>query len=285
MIGVDPLLRRIFRRGSRTYFNSTRFFPAETRRDVARLYGFVRTADDFVDRIPQDREGFLAFRKAYETCRDAGDTPGDSADPVIAGFCELARRRGFDPAWVDAFLDSMAMDFTRKDYATLRDTLSYIYGSAEVIGLMMASVMDLPREAFPFARLLGRAMQYINFIRDIREDGGLGRTYLPADAMKKQGLNSLTEDEARRKPEAFMNFLRGEIKRYQVWQCGAEKGYPFIPRRFLVPIRTAAEMYAWTARKIAEDPFIVFRLKVKPSRPRILWTGLRAHLSVRRLKT
>ncbi|MDW7760280.1 MAG: phytoene/squalene synthase family protein [Acidobacteriota bacterium] len=284
MSGVDPLLRRIFRRGSRTYFHSTRFFPAETRRDVACLYGFVRTADDFVDRIPQDREGFQAFRKAYETCRNSGETSGNNADPVIAGFCELARRRGFDPAWVDAFLDSMAMDLTRKDYATLSDTLSYIYGSAEVIGLMMAAVMDLRREAFPFARLLGRAMQYINFIRDIREDGGLGRTYLPADAMKMRGLDSLTEDEAHRKPEAFRIFLRGEIRRYQVWQIGAEKGYAFIPRRFLDPIRTAAAMYDWTARKIAADPFIVFRRKVKPSRPRILWTGLRAQLSGKGLR-
>jgi 15-cis-phytoene synthase len=282
--GADPVFRRIFRRGSRTYFHSTRFFPSDTRRDIACLYAFVRTADDFVDRVPQDREGFLAFRKAYEACRKDGETSGDGADPVIAGFCELARRRSFDPAWVDAFLDSMAMDFTRKDYATLRDTLSYIYGSAEVIGLMMAAVMDLRREAFPFARLLGRAMQYINFIRDIREDGGLGRIYLPADAMKKRGLDSLAEDEARRKPEAFRNFLRGEIARYRVWQTGAEKGYAFIPRRFLVPIRTAAEMYAWTARTIAAEPFVVFRLKVKPSRSRILWTGFRAHFDGRRAR-
>lgn len=284
MSGVDPVFRRIFRRGSRTYFHSTRFFPSDTRRDVACLYAFVRTADDFVDRVPQDREGFLAFRKAYEIRRDDGDVPGTGTDPVISHFCELARRRRFDPAWVEAFLNSMAMDLTRTGYATLKETLSYIYGSAEVIGLMMATVMDLPPRALPFARLLGRAMQYINFIRDIREDGVLGRTYLPADAMNRQGLASLSEAEARRKPEAFRTFLRAEIARYRVWQTGAEKGYAFIPRRFLVPIRTAAEMYAWTARTIAADPFVVFRLKVKPSRSRILWTGFHAHLAGRRAR-
>ena len=262
----------IFRRGSRTYFHSARFFPKPVREDVAFLYGFVRTADDFVDRAPQNAAGFAEFRRAYAARRDGN---GVSAGPVIDRFVEVSARRGFDPEWADAFLDSMAMDLVKKDYWDLSETLAYVYGSAEVIGLMMSRIMDLEAGALPYARLLGRAMQYINFIRDIREDLELGRTYLPRNEMRAAGLASLEETEARARPAAFQEFIRGQIARYRDWQLEAEKGTAFIPRRFRIPIRTAAEMYDWTAARIESDPFVVYRRKVKPSRARISATGLR----------
>lgn len=268
----DRARSEIFRRGSRTYFHSARFFPRPVREDVGFLYGFVRTADDFIDRVPQDAEGFQEFRRAYASGREGGAA---SAGPVIDRFVEVSVRRGFDPAWAEAFLDSMAMDLVKTDYEDLDETLSYVYGSAEVIGLMMSRIMDLDSEALPYARLLGRAMQYINFLRDIREDLELGRTYLPRSEMRAFGLASLEEAQARVRPEAFREFIKGQIARYRAWQSEAEKGYTFIPRRFRVPIRTAAEMYDWTAERIEADPFVIYRRKVKPSRARISVTGLR----------
>jgi phytoene synthase len=276
MSSDQRLFTGIFRRGSRTYFTSTRFFPEEVRRDVFRLYAFVRTADDFVDRTPQDREGFEAFREATVSSRTSKKPSGD---PVIDGFLDLSRRRGFEPPWADSFLESMAMDLEKRNYVTLAETLGYVYGSAEVIGLMMSAVMGLGRDAFPHARLLGRAMQYINFIRDIQEDSRLGRTYLPASHWRGHGLAGLTEAEARRSPDAFRAFIGEEISRYRGWQREAEEGYRFLPRRCLVPIRTAADMYAWTAEKILRDPLIVFTKKVKPSKARVLWRGGRQMLS------
>lgn len=272
----DRVFSEIFRRGSRTYFHSARFFPRPIREDVGFLYGFVRTADDFVDRTPQDAAGFTEFRRAYAARRDG---KGASAGPVIDRFVEVSARRSFDPEWADAFLDSMAMDLVKTDYQDLDETLVYVYGSAEVIGLMMSRIMELETGARPYARLLGRAMQYINFLRDIREDLALGRTYLPRIEMQELGLAALEETEARARPEAFREFIRRQIARYRAWQFEAEKGYAFIPRRFRIPIRTAAEMYDWIAACIEADPFVVYRRKVKPSRTRISVTGLRNVLS------
>ena len=62
----------IFLRGSHTYFWSSLFFPLSVRREVATLYAFVRTADDFVDQVPSDREGFESFEESY---REALDNP------------------------------------------------------------------------------------------------------------------------------------------------------------------------------------------------------------------
>ena len=256
-----------FRTGSKTYFNSTRFFPEPIRSDVFLLYGFVRVADNFVDQVPQDAEGFERFVARYRKAMDG--TP--AGDPIIDGYVELAKRRDFDPAWTDAFLASMRMDLTKKVHATLPESLAYVYGSAEVIGLFMARIMGLGEHASHAAMMLGRAMQFINFIRDIDEDNRLGRIYLP---ISEAQLDDLSESGARGRPEAFRSFIRAQLERYMEWQAEAEAGYDMIPRRFRIPIKTAGDMYKWTGSRIADDPFVVYDRKVKPNRARIVFTGL-----------
>ncbi len=273
----DPQSTHIFRRGSRTYFNSSRFFPQAIRRDVGILYAFVRTADDFVDVHPQQREGFLRFRSHFEEALGEGKTES----PVIDRFIGLMRRRGFEETWVQAFLDSMEMDLDRSIYRTLQETERYIHGSAEVIGFMMAALMELDPKSFPYAGRLGKAMQYLNFIRDIQEDLELGRCYLPQDEMRSRGLSSLEAHEVEQQAPAFRDFIRSQIQRYRAWQEEAEKGFVYLPRAYLIPIKTASEMYSWTARRIEKDPFIVYRTKVKPSRARIYAAGIRLMLQAR----
>ncbi|NBK24875.1 MAG: phytoene/squalene synthase family protein, partial [Spirochaetia bacterium] len=265
---------QIFRSGSKTYYFSSRFFPPAVRKDVYVLYGFVRTADNLVDTQPVDPALFHAFRKAYSTALGTGEASGDI---VIDAFLELQKRKQFDPAWTEAFLDSMEHDLVKSSCDSLDEVLTYIYGSAEVIGLYMAKIMDLEEEAFPYAAMLGRAMQYINFIRDIQEDNELGRRYLP---LGDSGLSCLEYADVAVHQQVFSTFLRTEIKRYQTWQKEAEKGYRYIPRRYRIPIMTAADMYCWTAQQIALDPMIVYRKRVKPPKTRILRRGFAHSLGV-----
>ncbi|MFP4373474.1 MAG: phytoene/squalene synthase family protein [Spirochaetaceae bacterium] len=262
-MGAEHTHYRVFRNGSKTYFNSSVFFPKDVRSDVFVLYGFVRVADDFVDSAPQDASGFRAFRTAYRQALD-GKPAGDE---IIDPFVELSRRRRFAPEWTEAFLSSMEMDLTKTTYRRLEETLEYIYGSAEVIGLYMARILELPTAAFHAAMMQGRAMQFINFVRDVAEDNGLGRTYLP---LAETTLPDLSEDSARADPGEFERFIRAQLDRYDEWQAVAEGGYDFIPKRVLVPVKTASDMYNWTGRVIRENPMTVFSRKVKPSRPRIL---------------
>jgi len=263
MKGVHPLVEQAFRRGSQTYFNTAVFFPRAIRRDVFLLYGFVRTADNFVDAIPQDAPGFYSFRRRYEAARSSGGLAGD---PIIDAFLDVSRRRGFAAAWTDAFLDAMEADLTKRRYETLDELLGYMHGSAEVIGLCMAAIMGLAPEAGQAAAMLGRAMQYLNFIRDIEEDNALGRTYLP---LAGSGLADLKAATARAKPDAFAAFVRAQVELYRQWQTQAEAGFGWIPWRSRVPVMTASRMYDWTAAVIHRNPFIVYQQKVKPSKPRI----------------
>ena len=261
----DPQ-QKLFRKGSRTYFFSSLFFPPSVRREVTILYGFVRKADDFVDSKPADPEAFFAFRRRYELARDG--VP--SGDPVIDDFVELARQRQFDPAWTESFFDAMQSDLTPQPYETLNQLLGYIWGSAEVIGLYLCQILELPPMAHAAACRLGRSMQYINFLRDIAEDCTLGRRYLP---LADSGLTELSPESAQADPDRFATFFRSQAKLYRDWQEEATAGYGWIPRRYLIAIKTASDLYNWTARVLQKNPQLVWRRKVKPSLPRVLFTA------------
>lgn len=263
---INKNIYSIFKKGSRTYYYSTVFFPKKVKRDVFILYSFLRKADDYVDQIPQDSESFYQFRERYYQAKNGIET----GDIVADSFVQLAERKNFEDEWVDSFLASMAMDITKSTYKDIDELYTYLYGSSEVVGLFMARIMDLPKESFTAARHLGRAMQYINFIRDIDEDIELGRTYFPQNDLKQFGLTSLDENQAIANPNGFRGFVRKQLETYKIWQETAEKGFKFIPYRYLIPIKTASDMYNWTARQIEKDPFVVYQRKVKPSAPKIV---------------
>ncbi|MFX0025582.1 MAG: phytoene/squalene synthase family protein [Candidatus Hermodarchaeota archaeon] len=271
---ISKVHREVFKKGSKTYFNSSIFFPKSSRRDVFILYGFVRVADNFVDTIPQKKEDFLNFCNLYRQALS-----GKKADDIIIdSFVELMERRDFKPIWVDDFLHSMEMDLTKRIYNSLEETLEYIHGSAEVIGLFMAKILDLPEKSYFAAERLGRAMQYINFIRDIKEDIILGRQYLP---LSGYSLDNLKKEEAMKNKTEFGRFIKDQINQYFEWVKEAESGFKFIPRRYLIPIKTASDMYKWTALQIRDNPFIIYEKKVKPSKIRIISNVLKNSFKIK----
>ena len=261
----------IFRKGSTTYYYSTKLFPANIRKEVTQLYNFVRIADDYVDSVPQDLEGFLNFKEEYYNVLS-----GEKSDNlVITDFVKLSEKREFKAEWIEAFLYSMEMDTRKSTYENLDELDTYLYGSAEVIGLMMNKVMNIDNRANDSARYLGKAMQFINFIRDIDEDLDLKRTYFPVEDLNNFGLSGLTRGEARRKPEQFKAFIRSQIHLYFKWQKRAELGFEFIPTNMRIAVKTASDMYLWTAKEIYRNPFIVYDLKIKPNWTKVLLNGLK----------
>lgn len=266
---------KVFKGGSTTYFYSSIFFPKSVRRDVALLYSFVRIADNYVDSIPQNTTGFFAFRDEYYKSIATKEYTSDNS--FINSFVDLSSRIGFDPLWAKAFLASMESDITKNRYQNFEELDTYIYGSAEVIGLYLAKLLKLPQESLVYAQKLGKAMQYINFIRDIYEDLGYNRIYIPITELTKYGipLSSFNADDILNTySKEFIHLIRAQIKLFEQWQKEAEAGFTFIPRRYLIPIKTASEMYKYTARRIADNPLIVFRKKIKPSKKRIFAQAL-----------
>ncbi len=253
----------IFKNASVTFHTASLFFPREVKEDVFTLYAFVRTADDFVDTLPQNKKAFQDFK--IETL--AALISGKSENLIIQEFVELSRKKQFKTEWTKAFLYSLEMDLTINKYQTYHTLKKYIYGSAEVIGLFMAKILSLPEKSYPYAQKLGESMQFINMLRDITEDISLGRTYLPKVELEKfhiQTLSVYTKD--------VKKFIQFELKRFSELQIEAEKGYKYIPKRYLVPIKTAGDMYKWTAKQIEKDPSVIWRKKVKPNKRLVILT-------------
>lgn len=272
----------IFKKGSATYYFSSKFFPKLVREDVFKLYSFVRVADDYVDSIPQQASSFKKLRAMWlaAECNETFNTKPESTDyvdeRVVKNIIYVQRKYAFEHDWIEAFLDSMQADLDQKPYKTLADSLWYVYGSAEVIGLMMAKILGLPEESYKAAKLQGRAMQWINFIRDIDEDIELGRCYFPEAERKKYAINKISKESAKQNETVFNEFVRAEIERYKAWQSEADQGYKYIPKRLRIPLQTARDMYNWTAEEIYKNPMIVFEKKVKPQKARIIRTGLKS---------
>lgn len=268
--------QKIFKKGSTTYYFASKFFPKKVRDDVYRLYSFARVADDYVDDEPQQPKKLLALEKSYESAVadhafDATSHKWDETDVrVIKNIVRLQHKYKFERKWIEDFFKSMKMDINPKPFKTLNDSLEYVHGSAEVIGLMMAKIMDLPEEAIDAAKSQGKAMQWINFVRDIDEDNKRGRCYFPQSDLKKFGLKDLSHETAKANTDSFKKFIQHQLDRYAEWQAEAYEGIHHLPERLRLPVKTAIDMYNWTARKIERDPMIVFATKVKPRKRQII---------------
>jgi 15-cis-phytoene synthase len=268
--------QQIFKTGSQTYYNSSLFFPKKIREDVTTLYAFVRVADDFVDSNPQDSASFYRFKSDYDLLMKEQDVETWEHTQTLKNFVALSKKYEFKPAWAEAFLQSMEWDLLNKQYLVFDDTDAYIYGSANVVGLFMAKIMGLPEQSYDGAESLGWAFQYINFIRDICEDVTLNRCYFPKTELKKYNLEApLSYESVMGNQENFTKFVRAQLNYYSLRQKEAEKTFKFIPYRYRVAVKTASDMYAWTGQQIFNNPMVIFETKVKPSKRKIILSGLR----------
>jgi phytoene synthase len=166
---------------------------------VYAVYGFVRWADEIVDTFHQhDKAALLADfrRQTYEAIE-----LGLSLNPVLHSFQQVVRQYGIDREFIDAFLHSMELDL--EDHSYHPDLYKeYIYGSAEVVGLMCLRIF-CHGDAALFERLrepacrLGAAFQKVNFLRDIRSDyEERGRVYFPGVVYQRFNDQTKAEIEA-----------------------------------------------------------------------------------------
>ncbi|MFN0214116.1 MAG: phytoene/squalene synthase family protein [Saprospiraceae bacterium] len=172
----------ITKRYSTSFSLGIRLFNPRFRGPIYGIYGFVRFADEIVDTFHDYPKASLFARFREDTWSAIKD--GISLNPVLHSFQHVVRKYNIEPELVEAFLDSMEMDLTESSYDAEHYN-EYIYGSAEVVGLMCLRVftegdeLAYQRLKAP-ARRLGAAFQKINFLRDIKSDHEeRGRVYFP----------------------------------------------------------------------------------------------------------
>lgn len=153
------------------------------RADIYNIYGFVRFADEIVDTFHDyDKKELMAqFENDYYSAQKAGI----SLNPILNSFQQTVKKYNIEDHMVQAFLKSMKADLTKTEYQTQEEYAEYIYGSADVVGLMCLKVFvngdeQKYNELKDAAMRLGSAFQKVNFLRDLKDDFELlNRSYFP----------------------------------------------------------------------------------------------------------
>lgn len=167
---------------STSFSSAIRLLHKDLRTPIFNIYGFVRFADEIVDTFHEHDKVMLLEQFKKETY-DAIQR-GISLNPILNSFQRTVNEYNVDLKLVDAFFHSMEMDLNKKTY-DCQGYKEYIYGSAEVVGLMCLYVFcDGKKELYDklenSAKSLGAAFQKVNFLRDIKADfNGLARVYFP----------------------------------------------------------------------------------------------------------
>ncbi|MDO5511636.1 phytoene/squalene synthase family protein [Corynebacterium sp.] len=235
---------------STSFSLATGLLSPSVRRDIRNLYAMVRIADEIVDGTCEVSGASPAqcreLLDAYESAVLAAPELRFHVDPVLHAYAETARRCDFDPEHVRAFFASMRRDLTQSSHD--QDSFDeYVYGSAEVIGLLclQAFLVDHPVGAAERQRLqagaraLGSAFQKVNFLRDLREDAGiLGRSYFP-----DIDLTALSEVEKTR----LVSQIREEL-------ATATAVIPLLPLTARTGVLAATELFAELNERIDATP-------------------------------
>jgi 15-cis-phytoene synthase len=277
--------RELHRTYGRSYYLATRLLPVWKRRHVHALYGFTRYSDDIVDsgdgatgqQAPERAR--LLGRWASQFYAAIEDTHPPT-DPILRAVQHTIATFGLPRGDFDAFFASMRMDLHVREYADYGALLEYMEGSAAAIGTMMLPILSAPEDgpgpvpaaaaakAREPARQLGLAFQLTNFIRDVAEDLGRGRVYLPAADLERFGV---VEDDlaAPSASPAVRRLVAFEIDRARAHYRAALPGLAALPARSRRCVRLAYAVYGGILDRIEQaDCDVLAGRAVVPRRQR-----------------
>ena len=218
---------------STSFSLATRMLSSEIRQDIYNIYGFVRLADEIVDSF-HDYDKVTLLNHFEEDLAYALDNK-ISTNPVLNAFQQTVHRYEIDRKFIDAFMQSMRWDLSKKVYETDEEYKTYIYGSADVVGLMCLRVFvkgdqELFKELKSSAMALGSAFQKVNFLRDLKNDFvQLERSYFPGvdlqqldDYSKQKIIDEIESD--------FQKGLSGIFKLPNAAKFGVYTAYKYYLR-------------------------------------------------------
>lgn len=193
---------------STSFSLATKMLSISIRQDIYNIYGFVRFADEIVDSFHNyDKEKLF---NNFERDLEAALEDKISLNPILNAFQETYHTYGIEKHLVQSFMNSMRLDLHKNNYLTHDEYKNYIYGSADVVGLMCLKVfVKGDNEKFEdlkdSAMSLGSAFQKVNFLRDLKADfEDLSRSYFPNtdlsqldEASKISIISEIEEDFAK----------------------------------------------------------------------------------------
>lgn len=238
---------------STSFSIATKLLAPSIRQDIYNIYGFVRFADEIVDTFHEFDKSKLF--KSFQTEMYEAIEHKISLNPILNSFQETVHKYNIDAHLYESFMDSMEKDLHKSNYLTQEEYEAYIYGSADVVGLMCLKVFvkgdqkaydDLKEDAMR----LGSAFQKVNFLRDLKADSEeLERSYFP-----NADLNQLDEETK----DAIISEIDADF------QAGL-RGISNLPVEAKLGVYTAYIYYSKLLQKLKNTP----SLEIKSKRIRV----------------
>jgi len=246
----------VIRSHSKTFFFATALLPPAQRQAIRSLYAFCRSSDDLVDCADTTQQDLDAWRV------EVGLPARHQSNPFLLSWALVRETYAIERRYERELLDGIEMDLNFRPYATWDELRTYCYRVASTVGLLSMPVIGYApggsfEKAAPFAIQLGIALQLTNILRDVGEDAGRGRVYLPEDDMARFGLRA--EDIlAQVRDERFIALLQFEIARARQLYAEALPGITLLHPAARPAVGAAALLYRAILNRIEEIDYAVY---------------------------
>ena len=241
------------RHHSKSFYVSTELLPPAKRQAIRALYAFCRTSDDIVDQAAAGSAPHALAHWVNLVHHRA--TPHDN--PVLIAWHDTVARYNISQELIDELLAGIAMDLTVTRYATFADLWMYCYRVASVVGLISMQIIGHVEEAVDYAVKLGVALQLTNILRDIGEDAGRGRIYIPQEDLVAFGVDE-AEIFAHQRSPRFKALMRFQSARAHALYEESWPGIGLLNPDSSLAIAAAATIYRGILDSIHQHDYDVF---------------------------
>ena len=262
--GAYKYCQRLTKREAKNFYYGFMLLPYTQRRAIYAVYAFARQCDDIADADSTAEEAsrrLLAYRESLGRCLN-----GDPEGPVFNALNDAIREFSIQPQYLYDLIEGVELDLSVRRYGAFTDLKRYCYLVASTVGLICLDIFGCrdPERARRHAADLGIALQLTNILRDVQEDAGRGRIYLPQEDLVDFGYSE-GELLARRITPAFRGLMKYETERARGFYAEGRKLLPLLPRRARACVGTMAGIYKGILDDIGENPAAIFRQRISLS--------------------
>ena len=241
--------RQTIAKGSKSFYLASLFFSEETRDASWKLYRWCRSVDDRIDHAPDRESALLRLSEVRERTVAAIESQ-QTYEPEFAGLKTICTQYAIPKKYPLELIDGMEMDVVGHKYENLNQVELYSYRVAGVVGLMVCYITGVSSpSAHRNAVDLGTAMQLTNIARDVREDFGLGRIYLPAEWLNDAGVDVAHLMDVSQQEKVYGVVLRLLDRADQLYTSGYS-GLRHLPFRAALAVSIAGSIYSAIGEKI-----------------------------------
>lgn len=260
--------RGVARSRAKNFYYSFLLLEREQRDAMCAVYAFMRYCDDLSDEPGASREAIERWRAALV---DALDGRFDD-HPCWPAFHQAVTRYSIPHQYFFEMIDGVASDLEPRSFATFEELYRYCYRVASVVGMTIIHIFGFRApEALPLAEKCGVAFQLTNILRDIQEDAGRGRMYLP-----REDLDRFHLDGQLRYGPAFAELMRFEAGRARAYYREAEPLVGMVDRRSRSSLAALIAIYRALLERIEASGFDVLSRRISLPAWQKAWIVLRS---------